>query len=115
MKTVFNFGHPLSEKAKGQLDELIGENAVVHQPTAVELSKPVGLQVKELCRALVREHGRPDYIILPGLAIAAVYVDRFFSTPEDDYPPCVTYTKLIRLQMEPGTTPPVFVVGGIEE
>lgn len=114
MITIFNFSHPLSKKANDQLAEQFVTYQVVNITVQLDLSAPVREQVWQICRKSVQVY-QPDYIILPGLAIAAVYIDRYFSKPEDDYPPVVTYKPLIRLVQEPGTSPPVFVVAEIEK
>jgi hypothetical protein len=112
-KLVLNFGHPLSDKAKEEIQKTIGPHVVAQVKMHLDLNAPVSEQVVNLCRFAVQAYGQPDYIILPGLALAAVYVDRFFSRAEDDFPPCITYTPIIRLVMI-GQAPPVFTFGGVE-
>jgi len=113
MKTIFNFSHPLSQKTAEQITQAVGENRVAVIRVQLDLSQPLKPQVFDICHSAVNEHGKPDYILPPMHAYAAVLTDRYFSQPEDDYPPCVTYTPVIRLVMENGTTPPVFVLAEI--
>lgn len=113
MKTILNFSHPLSTKCAEQITAAIGPNRVVNIRFQLDLNRPFKPQVFELCENAITEHGKPDYILPPSLAAGAILVDRYFSRPEDDYPPCVTYTPVIRLVMENGSTPPVFVLAEI--
>lgn len=115
MKTIFNFSHSLGTKATEQITQAIGVNQVFNIRVQLDLSQALPSQVFELCRAAKAEHGQPDYLLPPGLAPAAILIDRYFSKLEDDYPPCVTYVPTIRLVMENGTTPPVFVLAEIWE
>jgi hypothetical protein len=113
MKTIFNFSHPLGEKAKEQITKAVGENKVCNIPVHLNLHEKLHPQMLKICHQAVTDHGQPDYIICPGHASAAVIIDRFFSRAEDDYPPITTYRPTIRLVMENSSTPPIFVLAEI--
>lgn len=111
-KLILNFGHPLSDQAKEELKEVVGLHTTAWIKVQIDLNQSVGEQVFKLCREAVEKFGRPDYVIPPGHALAAIYVDRFFSGVEG-FPPAMFYTPIIRLVMI-GAVPPTFAFGGIE-
>lgn len=112
-KLIFNFSHPLTGHALEGIREEVGESVVSLVRVQLDLNAPVGEQVFKLCRRALELYGKPDYVIPPGHALAAVYVDRFFSGVEG-FPPVMSYTPIIRLVMIANSTPPAFAFGGIE-
>lgn len=101
MTTIFNFSHPLSEKTQQQITEAIGENEVHTIKVQLNLEQPIKPQIDNICQdAACQSLSKPDYIILPGLATAAIYIDRFFSSPQDDYPPDTHFVPIIWLKQE---------------
>lgn len=116
MKTIWNFSHPLNSITIQQITaELEDEIEVFDIKVQVDQEKKLKPQVYEICQVASAEgRPRPDYIILPGLAAAAVYADRYFAISEDDYPPTTTYVHLIHLKQEKDSMLPRFVLGSIE-
>ena len=95
MKMIFNFSHPLSAEAIEQITQEIGENYIINIPVQLDLTLPLRSQVFDICSAAADKYGQPDYIVPPGLAPAAILIDRYFSRPNDD---CgIINTPLIRL------------------
>jgi len=78
MKTVLNFSHPLNPDAARVLQEEYGVQEIVQVPFHLDTNRPIVPQVAEVTSAVRKEHGEPDYIILPGFAPAAVLVARAF-------------------------------------
>jgi hypothetical protein len=112
MKTIFNFGHPLSGRAIEEIGKAVGENVIANIRATLSLNQSIGEQMTEICRQAVETFGQPDYLILPLHPLAAVWVDRYFC---EVIPPHVVYLPIIRLVQLAGATPPVYVLGGIEQ
>jgi hypothetical protein len=111
-KLILNFGHPITGHALEGIRDEIGSNLISLVRLELAPNAPVGEQVFKACRRAVELYGKPDYLILPTNPVAAAYVSRFFTTIEG-FPPCVTYTPIIRLA--PLAAPDAFAFGGIEE
>lgn len=116
MKTVciWNFSYSLSDLAIQQIIDELGAIDLHQIEMKIDQEKPIRQQIYEICQVAQAEgRPRPDYIILPEFAPAAVHVDRYFAISEDDYPPTTTYIRLIHLKKD-SSAPPFFVLGSIE-
>jgi len=112
MKTVYNFAHPLTDEAKAQLRERIGEFTEHHCPAQFDLEQPLLPQVQKLCtKASLTSHA-PDYIIPPSLAAAAYLTAIFYAVSDSDY---VSPRPMIWLKAKPGSLPPQYILEGIEQ
>lgn len=121
MTVIFNFSHPLSEKAQQQITEAIGENEVHTIRIQLDLQKAIKPQVFALCEMIYTEFGNPNYLILPGHAVAAGFITQWFSQAKDDYPPVTAFIPVIWLKQESlneghshNMGVPQFILGGIE-
>lgn len=114
MKTVYNFAHPLTNEAKAQLRNLIGEFEEHHCQARFNLDQPLLPQVHELCtKASLTANHAPDYIIPPFSAAAAYFTAIFYAVSDSDY---VSPKPLIWLKPEPVKGgDPRWIIGGIEQ
>jgi hypothetical protein len=110
-KLIFNFSRNLGGHALEGIGKAIGSNIIAAVRLQLDLNAPVSEQAVKLCQAAVERYGWPDYIIPPDHAVAAIFIDRFFSRAEDDFPPVITYRPVIRLLQ---TGPNSYVFGGVE-
>lgn len=111
-KLIFNFLPALTDSTVEAIQNAIGPHTVALIRPYLGLNASIGEQVTRACRLAVERYGRPDYIIPPGNSMAAIYVDRYFSTV-DGFPPCLVYVPLIRLV--PLAGPDAWAFGGVEE
>lgn len=122
MITIFNFSHPLSEKAQQQITNSIGKHNIIYTVhVQLDLEKPLKPQVFNMCETVYTEFGNPNYLILPGHAVAAGFITQWFSQAKDDYPPVAAFTPVIWLKQESPNEGhshnmgvPQFILGGIE-
>lgn len=108
--TIWNFSQPLSDIAKQQIIEKLGNVTVYRIEVQLDLEKSIKLQMHNICRkAQIEGNPLPDYAILPDIAAAAVWFDRWIAHYSND----VSYVKLVHLKSD-GKTPPQWVLGSIE-
>ena len=85
MRIVLNYSHPLTEKARAMLREMIeGEVEERLVPCQLNMEQPLRPQLD----ALVEQAGQFDLLIPPALSYAAAYVTARLSTSQSDaWPP----------------------------
>lgn len=110
MKKLLNFAHPLGKKAEKQIQEIEGyfEEIVVLCQLDFE-GKSLEAQVADIEASASIRLMQADMVIPPAFAEAAyLLAEGHLVSGSDDKP------KSIWLKKEPGSTPPVFILGGIE-
>ncbi len=108
-KVLFNFSHPLSEKAKAQIREALGEEPkIVQVPVHLDLNESIAEQIHEILepyRDLFKDKETSAvYIIPPGLSYAAIEVFYYFLN-------VFGFVNVVRLK--PEGTPPTWVLAEI--
>ena len=111
---VINFSHPLSFEVLQQVFHHENNNAAVIGygafseveqkviPCQLDLEKPIEQQVLSILQAALPM--TDDCVIVPpALAAGAFIVGRYYG-----------YQRIVWLKREEGSTPPTFVLGGIE-
>jgi hypothetical protein len=82
MKTIFNFSHPLGEKAKEQITAEVGENKVCNISVHLDLHEKLHPQMLKICHQAVTDHGQsakaghPRKIPFRGEKMACVLCER---------------------------------------
>jgi hypothetical protein len=111
MKTLLNFAHPLGEQAKAEIEAIEGEFEEVLIPCQLDLNgNALSRQIADIEASAPIRLMDADLVLPPSLAEAAYLLAEGHLVSGSDHKP-----KSVWLVKEPGTTPPVFVLGGIEE
>jgi len=88
MKYILNYSHPLTDIAKKQIEQRVGQIAEVIVPCQLDLAVPLKPQMDSLIQKgqsllaevkCVSEYDSwPDYIVPPALAVASAYIAHYF-------------------------------------
>lgn len=109
-KKLLNFSHSLSAKARAQIQEIEGDFEEIIVPCQLDFEgKSLDAQVNDIEASAPIRLMQADLVVPPAFAEAAyLLAEGHLASGRDDKP------KSVWLKKEPGTSPPVFVLGGIE-
>lgn len=111
MKKLLNFSHPLGEKAGNQIQEIEGDFEEIVVPCQLNFEgKSLEAQIADIEASAPIRLMQADLVIPPAFAEAAYLLAEGHLVSGLDH----KGPKSVWLKKEPGTSPPVFVLGGIE-
>jgi len=109
MKTLLNFAHPLSDKVKGQIEEIEGEFQEIKVTCQLDLNgKSLDAQIADIEASTNTRLMEADLVIAPAFAAGAYLLAAGHLVSGSDHRPRLVWLK------NTGGVLPEFVLGGIE-
>lgn len=110
MKKLLNFTHPLSPETRAQIREIKGDFEEIIVSCQLDFNgKSLEAQVADIEASAPIRLMQADMVVPPAFAEAAYLLAEGHLVSGSNKRP-----KSIWLKRKPGTTPPIFVLGGIE-